>query len=236
MKKDKKNDILIENNISSLQAGFFLINPNLSNKLEIAQKINESFKNLFDDDPTIIPIPEDAPKEIPRIILSSKNKIYSCNISLERIDFFTKDIGKNGMDEISKSFIENANTLARLLTNFKWDVYRIALISQFQKMPNIGISNFIKSLSNEEFINGFFEAQIHKLTKMKLDSLNVNKWLRIISQRPKEGGELLIIKSDINTEVVEIKENIDELIINKFFKLALNETEKTIIDLNKYDK
>ena len=50
-------------------------------------KISEVSGNIFDQMPTIIPVPVTAPPEIPVVILKSGDGTYTCNISKVRIDF-----------------------------------------------------------------------------------------------------------------------------------------------------
>ncbi len=59
----------------------------IMNKLEVAHNINKVLSFLFDGDPVIVPLSEDAPSELPRIQLNSKKGIYSLSIAKNRIDF-----------------------------------------------------------------------------------------------------------------------------------------------------
>ena len=43
--------------------------------------------NLFDAMPQILPIPAEAPAEIPRVQMRSENGKYNCNIACSRVDF-----------------------------------------------------------------------------------------------------------------------------------------------------
>src|SRR5690625_154819 len=49
--------------------------------------INSAMGNLFDAMPQILPIPAEAPAEIPRVQMRSENGKYNCNIACSRVDF-----------------------------------------------------------------------------------------------------------------------------------------------------
>ena len=65
--------------------------PDNSNKLDLAQKITQGTGNIFDGPPTILPIPNDAPQEIPRIILKDNTNTLNCNVCINRIDLLFKE-------------------------------------------------------------------------------------------------------------------------------------------------
>jgi len=47
--------------VSSLQTAIFIPNLDLSNKIGFINQLNKETDNLFDGDPIILPIPNDAP-------------------------------------------------------------------------------------------------------------------------------------------------------------------------------
>ena len=69
--------------IENLQIALFFKNPILRPDIEFKSFI-EKFNTLFDLMPTQIPIPNNAPLDIPLMILNSSNNLYSCNISKSR--------------------------------------------------------------------------------------------------------------------------------------------------------
>ena len=60
--------------------------------------VNLAMGNLFDAMPQILPIPIEAPAEIPRVHMRSENGRYNCNIACSRIDFI---VNGDFRDEIS---------------------------------------------------------------------------------------------------------------------------------------
>lgn len=72
--------------IVKLQLALFFQNP-ISRPDNLMSGVNSSMGNLFDAMPHILPIPADAPAEIPRVQMHSESGKYSCNIACSRIDF-----------------------------------------------------------------------------------------------------------------------------------------------------
>ena len=59
----------------------------LGKKVQAAAELTNQLADLFDEEPILLPVPDDAPVEIPRIILRSKDGRHSSNISLNRANF-----------------------------------------------------------------------------------------------------------------------------------------------------
>ncbi|WP_417704005.1 hypothetical protein [Rheinheimera aquimaris] len=72
--------------IVKLQLALFFQNP-ISRPDHLMGLVNSSMGNLFDAMPQILPIPADAPAEIPRVQMRSENGKYKCNIACSRVDF-----------------------------------------------------------------------------------------------------------------------------------------------------
>lgn len=72
--------------IVKLQLALFFQNP-VSRPDNLMGGVNSSMGNLFDAMPQVLPIPADAPAEIPRVQMRSENGKYNCNIACSRVDF-----------------------------------------------------------------------------------------------------------------------------------------------------
>lgn len=230
--KNKKNKLSME--IVALQSAFFVTNVNLSDKLDVANKIKRGLTNILDGDPTVLPVPNDAPLEIPRIILTSKNKTFTCNIAPERIDFV---INKSKVTEtqlsvnLEEEILKNSETLADLIVkSLRWRVHRLALISRFRYKPEAGVLSFMKNLLSEEFGDNSAELEIHKLRHLKVDNFKSNHWVRFLSQNSGTVNEFVLILSDINTLKTE-KYSFNEQSSNLFFSSALKTTKETLEEI-----
>lgn len=72
--------------IVKLQLALFFQNP-ISRPDNLMEGINSSMGNLFDAMPQILPIPAEAPAEIPRVQMRSEKGKYNCTIACSRVDF-----------------------------------------------------------------------------------------------------------------------------------------------------
>lgn len=196
--KNKKNKLNMET--TALQSAFFVTNVNLSDKLDVANKVKKGL-DILDGDPTVLPVPNDALLEIPRIILTSKNKVFSCNISPERIDFI---INKSKATELNinleEEILEKSEILSKLiLKSLNWSIHRLAFISQFKYKPEVGALSFMKNLLSEQFVADSAELEIHRLKHIKVGNFKSNQWIRFLSQNSGTPNEFIHILSDINT-------------------------------------
>jgi len=159
----------------------------------------------------ILPIPNDSPPEIPRVILKDASKSYSVNVALDRTDIqFHSEEDKATLTPLSK--IENAeNILFPLLS----DTYEILTACFGAKMTRIAlIAKEIVKLqeSSKVFLNRVyfkkdtnpFEMNLAFLYKEKINEFQVNRWLRLNTLRKKSNqndDKAISIISDINTVV-----------------------------------
>lgn len=218
-----------------LQSAFFVTNVNLSDKLDVANKIKRGLTNILDGDPTVLPVPNDAPLEIPRIILTSKNKTFTCNIAPERIDFVINNKSKVTETQLSinleEEILKNSEILADLIVkSLRWRVHRLALISRFRYKPEGGVLSFMKNLLSEEFGANSAELEIHKLRHLKVDNFKSNHWVRFLSQNSRTANEFMLILSDINTLKTE-KYSFNGQSSKLFFSSALKITKETLEEI-----
>ena len=224
------NKSICDLGVDVLQSAFFINNINFSNKLDLANNFLKIINELGEAEPVVLPIPDDAPREIPRIIINTKDKKISLTISTERIDFVMKEIQLNeDNSKLDTAYQKYTNKIASTIINdLKIGVNRIAQISQFIQKPKDGVLNSFKNKINDSFMSGATELQLHRLKVIKIDELSVNHWVRLISDSSKSESPTLIINSDVNTAVAENINFLDTTKINGFFKLAIEATKKTI--------
>ncbi len=96
------------------------------------KQITEVSGSVFDQMPTILPIPPNAPPEIPVVILNSGDHTCTCNISKSRIDFIINFQNSNNED-ISKqleSFLDKIRPYASVIFGYK-NIIRFGFIGQY---------------------------------------------------------------------------------------------------------
>ncbi len=223
--------------IGSIQATVFT--PSLSfNVNKILKKLLEIDSEIFDGSPTVLPLPQDAPGELPRIILQSKNDSYKFEIAPKRMNFFRIQI--NDDDIISPhEFIDKATTfILQLLNEIATQSGRIAaVIKRFcnKENPPVAIAgHFCKDqFLKEPFDNpGEFQLHAHKRYPC-FDFSDVNSWVRIksgIRHRPTGPAQQIVIaEQDINTVTDKLEDNSftnEEITI--FFSNVMSEFDKIL--------
>jgi hypothetical protein len=218
--------------IRTIQAAFFLTNIDLSDRIEVANKTKRKLSPLLEGTPTILPIPDDAPLEIPRVVLKSENGKYTCNISANRLDFIHKqsDISKS-YEQLWEKFLGNINKLADVIfEELSASSYRLGLVVNYEASFKKGGLDFLKSEVLHSPEDTSQEIQIHKLTTLKTNGFHVNNWLRLISKSEEAKKNPLGIISDVNTLQTE-KYKLNKKSVEHFFKVAFELSKDSVSQL-----
>jgi len=209
---------------------------NLENKLKLASDIISASEKILEGDPTILPIPPDAPPEIPRIITKSKDERYTCNVSLNRIDLFFKPKGRDeqSLDIVSGEYLKLLLNLTNLLKeNFKIAIPRIGIVANLLLELSESSNTYVlrKYIKESSLISETHEAQIHALNKITLpNKIKANRWLKIITSRSAQDpsdDKYLSISIDINS-VREVPYDFDRELIRLTFNVAVDHMKNLI--------
>lgn len=180
--------------------------------------------NGLDGNPLVLPIPADAPPEIPRLVLNSPDGSTQLQIALSRSDFAVQRRPGTPLTDIEARFQRAAETLEILLAVLDARPGRLAAIGTFfhrcDEPSRMLAEHFCKerwtengSLSNLDT----FELHAHRKWEL-LEGLPVNSWVRCKVGMANENGVPLpsvIIERDINTlaEVANTaKFSVDEVV------------------------
>lgn len=203
---------------------------------EILKKLIELAPDMLDGDPTVLPLPEDAPHEIPRITLESKEKTYKLEVAPARINFFQNKIKEEDKVE-PQEFVQRAGeVLISLLNGIGVNCGRIAAVINrfsYQDDPGKEIAlHFCRDNFIEEPFDRPSEFELHSLRKYDfLQSFKVNSWVRIRSGRIKSEDGLsrpvVFAHQDINTLAEETKTYNSEEILS-FYKGVCSEFDKIL--------
>lgn len=124
--------------ISDLQIAIFTAGLDLSNRLSIANAIDKSLPNLFEGNPTMLPIPDDAPAEIPRIIFRNSDSSYMMNVGMNRFDFYYHDrqmkdrIPTKKFDDVAKDIQEKVELVAKAVKEkINAKIVRVGVVPTF---------------------------------------------------------------------------------------------------------
>lgn len=167
------------------------------------KNLTENLSTVFNKMPTIIPLPNDAPHEIPIIILGSQNNLTSCNIARSRIDLITSD----------KKLIENENEI----NDFIEEVCKATEIIQFgfvsthfkstDKASEIIKQKFFKN--NEEIKD--ISIRYNKPTRINKELFNYHFSVSDVKQQNINTNSIqvgLLMQKDINNISLNLKNEI----------------------------
>lgn len=200
---------------------------------QIFFQINQDFSNLFNGVPTILPIPPDAPLDIPLVQLKSESNLYQLNISKSRADLFMNPLqAESYNDKLALDFV----TLSKLF------------ISVFSKLCNINRigyvilthkeSNSPSKLISEKYFKPNFkdsdELSFRRNINRRVKGILINDILELASSEltnPSVGTKkgVLIIRDLNNKEVSVMKKEEIESLLEDFLKsTSLNLIEKIV--------
>lgn len=206
----------------------------IANKLKVANAINDNLSSLFDSDPVMIPLPEDAPPESPRIHMSSNDKRYILSIASNRIDYvFQYKEEDEKLFPISGLFEKFLTIFQYFSENIHTQFTRSAIVTNWiTEMENISAAGFIldKYIQSKVPIVKPKELELHYLTNETVAEFEVNKWVRIKSARKKtepEKGNLILFIIDINT-LAEKSYEFDKDSLERFLEQSSRITKETI--------
>jgi hypothetical protein len=232
---------MIELSIAQLQIAFFLTTIDLTRPLKVAVAIQDASEELFDADPLMLPIPPDAPADIPRIRLTSNDEHWAFQVTGERLDCFYKP--PPDKRETTEKFEEVANKQLRICADI-WGILqkqfsvsgkRIGVVSTFIASPE----NPVETLKSKFILTSNalepYELHLHALHKISLDNIPINRWTRCMAanlpleQKPRDALRLQI---DINTlpeQKFELTQASIQTFVNGAKNLAL-ETAKSLFE------
>ena len=199
---------------------------NLQNKLELASSLHNETKMVFDGEPIIMPVPDDIPSEIPRIILTSKDNEHRCQISKERVEFIYSNEANpdREVSELREQFLVTLGDIAKVVkSSWKAEVYRLGFVinsvSHYKDPVEIIKTKFIR----EGVLNHPRRLEVFVLDRMTWDNLKINRGYRVYTLIKREGKEerkLLSVNFDINT-IPEEKYSFDTESIVAFYDKAI---------------
>lgn len=225
--------------VKTTSVQIIIFNSNFSSHTSMFSSLLK-LNSVFDGDTVLLPVPPEAPSDIPVIILSSKSKLYNLEISRDRLTFTgSVDIDQNDID--FKYIFDVYKKIIRIYQKGikPQFINRIAIIKNqiylcdnpSKEMTNYFCSEDCKNIIFSE-IEGF-ELSSYKKINLMVDKnqLNVNSWIRFKSGYFKdENRNAILIQQDINTIKTDdkLKENVIQYFPSYFIDKH-SEILKTII-------
>ena len=181
----------MEKEIIQIQLAYFFKSVFSGNFEDFSLKLKQKLKIV---NTLMLPIPSNAPNEIPRLSLDSEK--YKINVVKNRLDIFAKDV------ESIINLIKNIND--EVLNELKVEIVRIGFVKNYFISGKI---DEIKKILNEKFQTLDLKEINIRITKTNIiknyscnDIENVSNGTFIKNENEKEiREEGLIILRDINT-------------------------------------
>ncbi|MCK4781491.1 hypothetical protein KAS79_01005 [Candidatus Parcubacteria bacterium] len=228
--------------VQKIQFALFPKNFNPIDKVKIANDLKVKTGVLFDGEPTILPLPIDAPLEIPRIMLQSKDGIFRCDVAIPRIDFFQQVSEKQKFEEVKNIYLSKVKQIySYFIEDQALFIGRIGFIVDFITDLDES-SNTI--LQNQLLKKDCYFAESRKIKNISLvftekdniDTWEINRFIKIDSLRKISDpvdDKRLVLRYDINTISEKINEyNLTVEDIKKILDKASG--EMTYDNINKF--
>lgn len=220
-----------------------IFTPNIFfKKNKILKDIMESYSDKFDGDFISLPIPDNAPKEIPRLILSDSDKKYRFEVAESRANFhiFSKEtfeiesnlkLHLNFYFQLIDKYIKSTNAI----------IGRMAIvinkIIEKENPTNFLVKYFLdkKFYKNIHFNNlNDFELNFRKI--IPLNKINVNCWVRCRNSkaivRNKKRFDSILVMQDINTLSEELEQkNYSIKNLEEFVKIAFDKHSEILKEI-----
>lgn len=191
------------------QGSIFTPELSISNSLVFIKVIAELLGEKLKGIPSVLPIPQDAPAEIPRMQFTSHDKKWRLTISLARTDLIFID------PSISNPVDVNVGEFSGLCSNFFINykeklnirVQRLAFVTE-RVLPDDQAANFIvkkfckdELTQDEKPFNNVNKFEIHSLKTYDWKGYHLNSWVRIKASVLKTGRivPVLLVQNDLNT-------------------------------------
>lgn len=184
----------LDKNIFNMHMALFFAENADVPVFKVAQKLQDDFKQIFPGDPEMLPLPADAPKEIPRCTFKN-DRNTTMTIALNRMDF---DGGfKVGTDWKNYITIILLNFL-RTCSQFGIAVVRLGVVV---KAKDDGST--IAELNRKVSIDGFDESEeksVFYVSKKSVDDILFNVVTNLIyNEKSVDASEVVSI--DVNTDI-----------------------------------
>ncbi len=239
---DSEFDLKESVRVVAIQSAFFWQGLDMSQPLVLARQINESLGPILDGEPAVLPPPKNVPPvagNFPRIILSTKDGKYKCNVGAARADIVFAEQSPEPPNLMA--IWEKYSKIIQCFVAYIKDkspavVTRLGILFRlFRKLDLSGNEYVRKNFLQEKITETPFETHLNMLHRQRMDRFGINRWVRLRSLRNKENPEddhALMMEVDINT-LQEEQHPFVEYEMSRFFETAyehlLNEDIKYLL-------
>jgi len=201
--------------IVKVLASIFTPDFSLGNTLRIAGIASDLLGDRLDGAPTMLPLPQGAPSDIPRITLASSDSLLKLSISPARtnLNFGIPPDALAQEIDYSDYYSTFPNFFFQFVTELDLRVQRLGYVTERLERRNDALSYVMERFCNREVaseggpFNRAKQFELHSLKKYEHEGFNVNSWVRLKCTRIKAGsenlGHALLAINDLNTLSIE---------------------------------
>jgi hypothetical protein len=226
-----------ENFIVNMLQGIIFTPTTQITTSKVLGQILGRFADRFDGPPTVLPVPQDAPPEIPRVVLQSADPQWVAEVALSRVNFRwvqMKDDLQMKDTEFAQQFIEFVSHLVEIQ---KLRIGRLAYAATHYILTDDAALLFANQFCKEGVVQKVrgslenFEIHVHQRKKIA-DAFDVNNWIRFktgVLTIPKTPVRKIgLVEQDINTVTEGVPDRVfDTNDLRTFINAAIMEQSRT---------
>lgn len=224
--------------IATLRAVAFITDSKLEAKT-VLRRLPEKWMERFNGEYLLIPPFDDAPPELPILLLRSHAKDDQCAFSSISVDFrhSPRNPDLTQSDDLLKTFYSDAcDYLLELPIVLDCELTRVgAVVTRYARLDQPGLTlakHFCKAEMLHSPLNRpeSFELHAHKLYSAM--GRSVNSWVRVKTGKVNSNEDAVLVEQDINTPSVG-RQGLTMDAAREFFQIVPSEMEEI---LSKYFK
>jgi hypothetical protein len=193
------------------------------------------YAHRYDGSVQSLPLPDDIPQEVPRVILQSKDGIYRLDVSPARVSSYwiRADEKQAEPEDIVSSCVE---VLEDYVRGMEVQVSRLALVLtrvyRTENPAELLVERFCQHELQGVLFNNSENFEIHNHKRLQLKDFSVNAWIRCKTAGWVVDNSLVsgvLVEQDLNTLAEEVEQRrftTEE--ISSYFQNASMEAETTL--------
>jgi hypothetical protein len=196
------------------------------------------YSERFDGDMQVLPLPADAPPEIPRVVLQSGDGRWRLSMGPTRIDSVWNNKPGTARADLGEMTQECSEVLQRYIGEKHLPVDRLALVIQRVCPVENPAQVLVHRFCNEASENGpfrrseTFEIHNHKAYTPSHEGRqwHVNSWVRCKTAKlTSDNRPVILVEQDLNTVGNESEPpRFDGAAVQNFFSMAVAEANKVL--------
>ena len=198
-----------------IQIGVFARSPESISQPQILQPVLSKYSSIFDAGIAAFPVPPDAPGEIPRVIMSSRDGAWRIQGSPTRVDCFWSLIQESDYLVTEQVFEKALEVICAVVKESNINIGRCALVlTRLVERADPGrelVERFCSPEARRGALRRSDNFEIHNHKKYQLtvapgQALSINSWVRCKTATTIAGNRpLVLVEQDLNTLEEELR-------------------------------